>query len=106
MANKERGEVKITLNGKEITLVPSYENFVEIESALDICLMDLTQNISVGRCSLKDLTLVVEILSGQKNLGKAIYNEGYTNIMVKIGEALIIGIAGNPSKKGGAKEKK
>jgi hypothetical protein len=105
MANKERGEVKITLNGKEITLVPSYENFVEIESALDICLFDLTQNMAVGKCSLKDLTKSVEILSGEKNIGNAIFKEGYPNIMVKVGEALVIGIAGNPSKKEMEKEK-
>lgn len=104
MTNKERGEVKITLNGKDFTLVPSYENFVEIEDALGICLLDLTQNMSVARCSLNDLTKVVEIMSGKTNLGQGIYDEGYHNIMIKVSKALMNGISGNPTKKGKPKE--
>lgn len=105
MANKERGEVKITLDGKEITLVPSYKNFAEIEDATGIFIFDLAQNLTLAKCSLRNLVKTVEILSGQNKLGEAVFKTGYSDVMVRVAEVLVIGMAGGPLGKPMAKVK-
>lgn len=105
MANKNKGEVSLSLGSQKITLTPSYNSFAQIEDELEMCLLEVARRMPSAHLTIRQLVKVVEILSGKEDLGEAIFIEGYTGVMVKVGECLVKGIAGNPSGKVKAGEK-
>lgn len=97
MANKQRGEIDITIGDEKITLIPSYLNFSAIESATDRCLMVMTASITQCAMPISQVVSIVEICSGKDQLGQKIFDHGYLEIMQHLGPFLTLGIAGNTS---------
>lgn len=59
MANKERGEVTINLDGKAWTMRPTYEALAEIEAATGRPIMELIGAVNALRFSVRDLAVIV-----------------------------------------------
>jgi len=59
MANRQRGEVTITLDGKEYVMRPTFEALCEIEDKLDAAIPDLIMLFKDGNIRLKHVAAIV-----------------------------------------------
>lgn len=59
MANQERGEINLTLGGKEYVLRPTFEALCEMEDRLGITITDLIMEFAAGKVSIKKVGTVV-----------------------------------------------
>jgi len=95
MTNKERGEHQIDLGEVKLTLKPTYENFAKIEALLNMSVMDICYKCNNANLQMTELVPVIEILSGEKDLGQAVMDFGYVNILPELGIFLVKAISGN-----------
>jgi len=102
MTNKERGEHQLDLGDVKLTLKPTYDNFAKIESLLDMSVMDICFRCSNGSLKMSELVPMLEILSGEKDLGQPVMGFGYTNIMAEVGVFLVKAISADAPKGGKA----
>lgn len=105
MANKERGDVAIMLDGKEYTLRPSMEAIAEIEADLDLGIFGVAYRIRNRQAGLRDIQSIV--LRGikaagekpptdlPKTLGKEGLGKLLTPISLFVGNAISGGQAGD-----------
>lgn len=83
MANRERGEVSIRLQGVEYTMRPTYQALVEIEGATGRKIMPLTRAIAAGDYGIVDMTAV--IAAGIKAAGGKAQTATIGNMLVASG---------------------
>lgn len=67
-ANPHRGEVSVTLDGREYKLRPTFQALVEIEQATGCGLVELTRRFIDGKHSMRDIAsiLVAGINAGRE----------------------------------------
>lgn len=68
--NAERGEIEITLGGKQYVLRPTFEAFCEIEAELGDKLLPLVRRFYTGSVGLRDVATV--IYHGMKAAGSKV----------------------------------
>ena len=59
MANREIGEVEITIGAQAYLLRPTFSALAEIEDKADKSLMDLAQQMGAGKIKFKDVVAIV-----------------------------------------------
>lgn len=114
MANRERGEVTVTLCDKKYTLRPTFEAMSEIEDRLDMSISELISKLQSGGVRLKYLRTIVwagmygfdkEKAPSEEEVGELIRTSGITELLttgIKEGKNpivmfLIKGILGDKS---------
>lgn len=83
MANRQRGEVTIKLDGKKYAMRPTFEALCEIEDALDTDIPYLINQFSKGRVRLK--VIVVVLYEGIKSGGELVSKEEIGEILIREG---------------------
>lgn len=59
MANKERGDIAVTLGGRKFALRPTYEALCEIEEATGVKIVPLAAMFAAKHFGMRDMTAVV-----------------------------------------------
>lgn len=93
MTNTQRGEHQLDIGDVKLTLKPTYENFAKIESLLNMSIMEICYKSGDGSLKVSELVPLIEIFSGEKNLGEKIVAAGYTSLLPGIGVFLVKAIS-------------
>lgn len=127
MPNERRGEVEVVLDGKPLTLRPSFEALVEIEQRLGLTLAEVGARALAGSLGLQHVAVI--IWAGARaadadgapsliEIGEAVVEAGYSSFLVNPDESVEgarqsladficrgLGWTGEPEKKSPAKTK-
>jgi hypothetical protein len=100
-ANKHRGEVEITLDGKSFTLRPTFQAMVEIEAVLGKGLLGLVRRISEMEFGYTEAQAVITAglrAAGEKatpeKVGEMVFRTGLAELAGPIGSFLTAALSG------------
>lgn len=101
-ANENRGEVAITLAGKEFVLRPTFQCICEIEAQLGMGIMALAKRVSLSNFGMFDVAVV--FTAGMKaggddganlqKVGDMVYQDGLANFSTSMNEFLTMALGG------------
>ena len=102
MANKERGEVAVSIGGKDYILRPSFSALVEIERRTGQTILEIATNLSAARIGVADLVAVLfsAIKAGQTDwpeydvLGEMVVKAGVAELIGPVGGFIVSALNG------------
>jgi hypothetical protein len=103
MANRERGEVAVSLGGKDYCLRPTFQALAEIEHRAGMGLVALAKRFLEREFGLNDVIAVLEPAieaGGQtppKELGKLAAEQGIMRLGLPIAQFLVQALTGKPA---------
>lgn len=107
MANKHRGEVKVTLDGVEYTMRPTFEALISIEDDLNKKLVSIARAFFQSDIGVKETAHIIhrgiESSGAQLSLeavGRAVVKGGVNNYIKPIVNFLTEGLGGEDKGKG------
>ncbi|QEX18493.1 hypothetical protein FRZ44_38000 [Hypericibacter terrae] len=108
IANPERGEVAITLDGRRFVMRPDFEHLVEMEVRTGVGLVELTRRIASGKYGVRDMAAIVtaglkgagEERADFAKVGAMILADGLTSLVDPVNQFLINAITGGKTPSG------
>ncbi len=101
VANKERGDVALDLDGTEYTLRPTFEALCIIEGRLDSGILEIAERLATHRIGLREVTTVIfetAKAGGHKvdegEIGEAVLRVGLLTVVAPILNLLRRALAG------------